>query len=71
MLISTLIRFLEDNTHKTPFAASSKCDPKEKLAAYLMGRWKNGMFPTTPSLHACLPVSLLIDEPHRQEPRLT
>ncbi|KAH8773940.1 hypothetical protein F5882DRAFT_441507 [Hyaloscypha sp. PMI_1271] len=41
-LVPEFDKFLEDNTHKTPFAASSKCDPKEKLAAYLMGRWKNG-----------------------------
>ncbi|KAG4431407.1 hypothetical protein IFR05_013118 [Cadophora sp. M221] len=40
-LVPEFEKFLEDNSHKAPFAAGSK-DPKEKLAAYLMGRWRNG-----------------------------
>ncbi|KAH7418967.1 hypothetical protein BKA64DRAFT_649774 [Cadophora sp. MPI-SDFR-AT-0126] len=40
-LVPEFDKWLEDNSHRAPFAANSK-DPKEKLAAYLMGRWKNG-----------------------------
>lgn len=36
-------RFMEDNAHKAPFTKNST-KPEEKLAAYLMGRWKNGTY---------------------------
>lgn len=32
---------MEDNAHKAPFTQDHP-KPKEKLAAYLMGRWRNG-----------------------------
>ncbi|KAF7911766.1 uncharacterized protein EAE98_011881 [Botrytis deweyae] len=40
-LVPEFDKWLEDNKHNAPDAANSE-DPKEKLAAYLMGRWKNG-----------------------------
>ncbi|KAF7950551.1 hypothetical protein EAE96_007833 [Botrytis aclada] len=40
-LVPEFDKWLEDNKHNAPHAAISE-DPKEKLAAYLMGRWKNG-----------------------------
>ncbi|EGZ77169.1 Dyp-type peroxidase [Neurospora tetrasperma FGSC 2509] len=40
-LVPEFEKWLEDNKHNAPFAADSD-DPKEKLAAYLMGRWRNG-----------------------------
>ncbi|TVY42788.1 Peroxidase [Lachnellula subtilissima] len=40
-LVPEFDKFMEDNAHRAPFAADSP-NPKEKLAAYIMGRWKNG-----------------------------
>ncbi|KAK0104921.1 hypothetical protein ONS95_005184 [Cadophora gregata] len=40
-LVPEFDKWLEVNSHRAPFVENSK-DPKEKLAAYLMGRWKNG-----------------------------
>ncbi|CCC14577.1 unnamed protein product [Sordaria macrospora k-hell] len=40
-LVPEFEKWLEDNKHNAPFAASSD-NPKEKLAAYLVGRWRNG-----------------------------
>ncbi|CAD6446944.1 913b47fc-6338-4745-ad9f-1369fef5f7d1 [Sclerotinia trifoliorum] len=40
-LVPEFDKWLEDNKQHAPNAALSD-DPKEKLAAYLMGRWKNG-----------------------------
>ncbi|KAB8294323.1 hypothetical protein EYC80_009741 [Monilinia laxa] len=40
-LVPEFDKWLEDNKHHAPHAATSD-NPKEKLAAYLMGRWKNG-----------------------------
>lgn len=41
MLMVFLTRFLEDNAPKLPFI-KDHANPKEMLAAHLMGRWKNG-----------------------------
>ncbi|KAJ8063257.1 hypothetical protein OCU04_008488 [Sclerotinia nivalis] len=40
-LVPEFDKWLEDNKHHAPNAETSN-NPKEKLAAYLMGRWKNG-----------------------------
>ncbi|KAK3400889.1 hypothetical protein B0T20DRAFT_371568 [Sordaria brevicollis] len=40
-LVPEFEKWLEDNKHNAPFTANSD-NPKEKLAAYLMGRWRNG-----------------------------
>ncbi|TEY60736.1 hypothetical protein BOTCAL_0177g00120 [Botryotinia calthae] len=40
-LVPEFDKWLEDNKHNAPFIGESD-NPKEKLAAYLMGRWKNG-----------------------------
>ncbi|APA15466.1 hypothetical protein SS1G_13391 [Sclerotinia sclerotiorum 1980 UF-70] len=40
-LVPEFDKWLEDNKEHAPNAKMSE-DPKEKLAAYLMGRWKNG-----------------------------
>ncbi|ESZ93323.1 Dyp-type peroxidase [Sclerotinia borealis F-4128] len=40
-LVPEFDKWLEDNKLSAPHAATSD-NPKEKLAAYLMGRWKNG-----------------------------
>lgn len=46
MLTELATRFLEDNAGKFPeFERHDR--PAEKLAAYLMGRWKNGMLATS------------------------
>jgi hypothetical protein len=63
MLTESVTRFMEDNAHKAPFAKDSP-NPKEKLAAYLMGRWKNGMCQSKPS---CVSVYLCTDVINYQE----
>nr|UPX44784.1 dye-decolorizing heme-containing peroxidase [Penicillium camemberti] len=40
-LVPEFDKFIKDNAHKAPFTRDSP-KPEEKLAAYLMGRWKNG-----------------------------
>ncbi|KAF4124285.1 Dyp-type peroxidase family [Geosmithia morbida] len=40
-LVPEFDKWLDDNAHRTPFAADHP-KPSEKLAAYLMGRWRNG-----------------------------
>ncbi|TVY42074.1 Peroxidase [Lachnellula occidentalis] len=40
-LVPEYDNWLEENASKAPFTAGHK-DPPQKLAAYLMGRWKNG-----------------------------
>ncbi|KAJ5131621.1 Dyp-type peroxidase [Penicillium atrosanguineum] len=40
-LVPEFDKFMEENAHKAPFTKDSP-NPKEKLAAYLMGRWRNG-----------------------------
>ncbi|KAJ5793410.1 Dyp-type peroxidase [Penicillium paradoxum] len=40
-LVPEFDKFMEDNAHKAPFTKDHP-KPKEKLAAYLMGRWRNG-----------------------------
>lgn len=40
-LVPEFEKFMEENAHKAPFTKDAP-NPKEKLAAYLMGRWRNG-----------------------------
>ncbi|KAJ5929679.1 Dyp-type peroxidase [Penicillium verhagenii] len=40
-LVPEFDKFMEENAHKAPFTKDA-ANPKEKLAAYLMGRWRNG-----------------------------